>query len=340
MRFAKLAAVAAMSVMAVVTPAASATGSDPLPLPDYGAMVVDQAHKRVFVSGGPSANGVVVLDFSGRVVKTVGGQYGATGLVLSEDGRVLYAALAGGDAISVIDTATLVETKRIATGAQTCPTHLARTGALIWFGYGCDETWHGRIGRLDPAATQPVLLDKGNVAFQTAPFVTSTGAATSPLVATQLELSLAGAHVFSVANGELVTGAAGEVFGSNVIDFALSPDGATLQSAAGSRDRVEAFATTDLARRGVYPTGPHPNSVRVSADGKHVAVGAYTSRAKAVQVFAKDAATPVNSFGLDGAVLANRGLAWSADSRYLFAVVQGAADAKPRFVVINRPAED
>lgn len=339
MRFAKRAVVVAMSAMVVTAPAASATGSDTLPLPDYGAMVVDQKHKKVFVSGGASANGIVVLDFGGRVLKTVSGQYGATGLVLSEDGNVLYAALAGGDAISAIDTTTFKETKRFATGAQTCPTHLARTGTLVWFGYGCDETWNGRIGRLDPAAAEPVVLDKGNAVFQTAPFVTSTGAATSPLVATQLELSLADAHVFSVANGELVAGAAGELFGSNVIDFALSPDDATLHSAAGSRDRVEAFATTDLARRGVYPTGPHPNAVQVSADGKHVAVGAYTSRDKAVWVFAKDAATPVNAFGLDGQVLANRGLAWSADSRYLFAIVQGAADARPRFAVINRPAE-
>jgi hypothetical protein len=129
-------------------------------------------------------------------------------------------------------------------------------------------------------------------------------------------------------------------FGSNVIDDALSPDGATLHSAAGSRDRVEAFATNDLARRGVYATGPHPNAVRVSADGRYVAVGAYTSRSKAIWVFAAGAATPVNSFGLGGQVLANRGLAWSADSRYLFAIVQGAADARLRFTVVSRPSED
>jgi DNA-binding beta-propeller fold protein YncE len=303
-------------------------------------MAVDQAHKRVFVSGGAASNGIVVLDFSGHTVKTLNGQYGATGLVLSEDGKTLYAALAAGDAISAIDTATLAESRRFPTGAQTCPTHLARTGTLVWFGYGCDATWNGRIGKLDPAAAAPVVLDKGNVVFQTAPLLSSAGGAAGPLVATQLELSLADSHVFTVSAGELVTGPAGEVFGSNVLDVGLSPDGSTLESAAGSRDRVEAFATTDLARRGTYATGPHPNAVRVSADGKHVAVGAYTSRSKAIWVFAVDAATPVNSYGLDGDVLANRGLAWSTDSRYLFAITQGAADVQPRFTVFSRPTED
>lgn len=332
--------IVAVALMCMVAFAPLAQATDTLPLPGFGAMVVDQAHKRVFVSGGAASNGIVVLSFSGRVVKTVSGQFGATGLVLSEDGKTLYAALAAGDAISAIDTATLTESRRFATGAQTCPTHLARTGALVWFGYGCEATWQGRIGRLDPAAAEPVVLDKGNVVFQTAPLLASAGGAAGPLVATQLELSLADTRVFTVAAGELVAGPAGEVFGGNVIDLGLSPDGATLHSAAGSRDRVEAFATTDLARRGTYATGPHPNAVRVSPDGKHVAVGAYTARDKAIWVFAVGAATPVNAFDLDGDVLANRGLAWSADSRYLFAITQGAADATPRFTVINRPTED
>lgn len=332
--------VVALTCTTTLVSPAYATGPTPLPLPAFGAMAVDQAHRKVFVTGGAATNSVVVLDFSGRVVKTLSGQYGATGLVLGEDGKTLYAALAAGDAISAIDTVTLTETRRYPTGAQTCPTHLARTGAFVWFGYGCDSTWQGRIGRLDPAGTRPVVLDKGNVVFQAAPLLASAGGAAGPLVATQRELSLADAHVFTVNAGDLVAGPAGEVLGSNVIDVALSPDGATLLSAAGSRDRVEAFATADLARRGSYWTGPHPNAVRVSPDGRHVAVGAYTSRSKAIWVFGADVATPLNAFGLGGDVLANRGLAWSADSRFLFAVVQGAADQRPRFTVINRPTED
>jgi DNA-binding beta-propeller fold protein YncE len=324
----------------VLAPTARATGAATLPLPAYGAMAVDQAHKRVFVTGGAASNGLVVLDFSGRVVKTLNGQYGATGMTMSQDGKTLYVALAAGDAVSAIDTATLAESKRYPTGARTCPTHLARTGALVWFGYGCDSTWDGRIGRLDPASAQPVVLDKGNVSFQTAPYLTSSGAAAGPLVVTQLELSPSETHVFSLNGGELVAGPAGDVLGGNVIDAALSPDGATLHSAAGSQDRVDAFATADLAGRGSYPTGPHPNAVRVSPDGGYVATGAYTSRDKAVRVFAKDASTPTNAFGLDGDVLADRGLAWSGDGRSLFAIVHGPSDVRPRFVVISRPTED
>ncbi|WP_285469996.1 YncE family protein [Actinokineospora globicatena] len=144
----------------LAAPAAHATGTA-LPLTDFGDLVVDQANRRLFVTGGSANNTVVVTDFSGRVVKTLPGQYGATGLVLSADGRSLYVALASGDAISVIGTERLVETARHATGPQTCPTHLTRTGTAVWFDYGCDDVWNGRVGKLDTATTPPaVALDQ------------------------------------------------------------------------------------------------------------------------------------------------------------------------------------
>ncbi|WP_410677116.1 hypothetical protein [Amycolatopsis sp. cmx-4-68] len=310
-----------------------------LPLPGFGSMVVDQTHHRVFISGGPSANGVVVADFDGSIVKTLNGQYGATGLVLSEDGKVLYAGLADGDAISAIDTGTLTELRRYPTGPQSCPAHLARAGAIVWFGYGCGSTWNGRIGRLDPTSTEPVALDKAKVAFQTAPLLAASGGATSPLVAGQLSLSLTDVHVFTVAGADLVAGPAGEVFGSNLVDLALSPDATTVHSAAGSQSGVEAFSTADLARRGTYATGAHPNSVRPSPDGRYIAVGAYTSRNKAVWVFEAGGTTPVASLGLGGYLLADRGLAWSPDRKWLFAVVQGAADTRPRLLSMSRPVQ-
>jgi DNA-binding beta-propeller fold protein YncE len=321
--------------MGLAAQPATATSS-PLPLPAFGDIVVDQAHKHIFISGGRSANSVLVLDFSGRVLKKIDNQFGATGLVLSEDNKTLYVAQAAGDAVSAVSTDKFIETTRYPTGAQTCPTHLARTGSLVWFGYGCDDTWNGRIGKLDVAATPPITLDQqGDALFQRAPLVSSNGAAAGPVVAGQLELSLSNVHVYSVAGATLAPGAAGEVVGSNLTAVAVSPDGLSVYTASGSRDHVAAFATHDLSGRGSYSTGAYPNAVAPTGDGKYVATGAYTSRIKAVTVFEVGETVPAKTFSLDGSVLANRGLAWSADNQRLFAVLQGANDPRPRLTVLD-----
>lgn len=332
-----LAAGSAALAITLVTPTAQAAEPDLLPLPGFGQLLVDDTNDHVFVSGGRSSNTVVVLDLRGRLLKKIDGQFGATGLALSEDGGTLFVAQASGDAISTIDTETLKETARYATEPQTCPTHLGRTGAVVWFGYGCEDSWNGGIGKLDLAATPPVSLDEqGDTLFQNAPIVRAAG---TTLVAGQLATSLSDVHVYRSANGVLTPGASGEVTGSNLADVGLSPDGATAYTAAGSRTAVQAFATENLSGRGSYETGPYPNAVATSKDAVHVAAGAYTTRTKAVNIFRSGQTTPVKSYGLDGYVLANRGLAWAGDNKQLFAVTQGANDPRPRILVLSRPLD-
>ncbi|MGI5506289.1 hypothetical protein [Lentzea sp. CA-135723] len=316
--------------------AAQATGDDPLPLPGFGDLVVDDAQERVFVSGGSSSNSVVVVDEHGRLKKKIDNQFGATGLVLSEDGKTLYVAQAAGDAISAVDTTTFAEKARYATGARTCPTHLARTGTVVWFGYGCEDEWSGGVGKLDVAAATPVSLDEqGDVLFQSAPLVTSAG---TTVVASQLITSLTSVHVYQAgSDGKLEPGASGDVAGGNLTDVALSPDGTSAYTASGSRTQVQGFATVDLSGRGSYSTGPYPNAVAASPTTQHIATGAYTTRNKAVTVFPLGGTVPVKSYDLDGSVLANRGLAWSADAKRLYAVLQGPADSRPRLEVFSRP---
>ena len=332
-------AVAAGGLSALVltagAPAAHATGS--LPLTDFGGLVVDNVHKRLFVTGGESNNTVVVTDFSGSVKKTITNQFGASGMVLSADSSTLYVALASGDAISALDTVTFAEKARYATGSQTCPTHLTRTDRYVWFGYGCDNVWNGRIGRLDTAATPPALaLDQqGDARFQKAPFVTATPDTDGPLVAGQLELSQSSVHVFTVDAGALRPGPSGGAAGSNLTDVSLTPDGTTFYTAAGSRDQVDGFATADLSRRGGYPTGTYPNAVAVSPDGKHLATGVHTT-GDDVTVFKLGGTTPVDSFSFGG-TLTRRSLAWSADGRKFFAVTHTEPDTAPTLRVVNYP---
>ncbi len=333
-----------LSVAAVAiagAPAAAAANDDRLPLPGYGDIAVHDSRQHVFVSGGPATNGVVVTDFSGRVKKSINGQSGATGLVLSADGTKLYVALAAGDAISVIDTGTLAETARFSVGPQTCPTHLARTGALVWFGYGCESDFNGKIGKLDTAATPPVVsLDQqgADVVFQRAPLLASTGTDAGPVVAGQLSLSLSTVRVFSVAGGALTPGATGDVVGSSLADLSLRSDGTELSSASGSRDHVESFASADLSRRGAYTTGSHPNSVAVAPNDDFVAMARTTSGRDDVLVYESGGIVPVNTVDLPATdLVATRGLAWSKDLKKLFIVTQKANDTTPSLSIVANP---
>ena len=60
----------------------------------------------------------------------------------SADESTLYVALPDGDAISVIDTATLTETRRISTGPGTEPESLALVGGRLFFSYPVPRTCH------------------------------------------------------------------------------------------------------------------------------------------------------------------------------------------------------
>ncbi|ONI86989.1 hypothetical protein ALI144C_10130 [Actinosynnema sp. ALI-1.44] len=297
---------------------------------------MDDVHKQVFITGGPSSNSILVTNFSGQVTKTIDNQLGATGLELSADSTQLYVALASGDAIAVIDTTTLAETARHATGARTCPTHLARAGAYVWFGYGCEGTFTGKIGRYDPATGQPVGNLQGNARFQRAPLLTAATTATGPLVAGQLGLSSSTVQVYSLAGESLTAGATGDVVGASLTDLDITPDGTTLLSAAGSRDRVDAFAPADLAGRGAYSVRPRPNSVALNAGNTHIAAGAITGDSKDVLVYKLGASVPVRTIALGtGDVVAPRGLAWSAEGNRLFVVSHHDNDPEPELSVFT-----
>jgi hypothetical protein len=334
------AALGAVAVMGAAAGAPVAEASDgSLPLPGFGGIAVDQGHRHVFVSGGAPGNSVVVASFSGGVVKTIDGEFGATGLVLSADGKTLYVALAAGDAIAAIDTGTLTETARYAAPAQTCPTSLARTGQILWFGYGCAGSVNGGVGKVDTAAVPPtvVLNQQGATSFQGSPLVTAAEA--GPVVAAQPNLSLSSTTVYSVANGQLIAGASGTMAGSNLVDETVSPDGTTFFTAAGSQSAVAGFATADLAGRGAYSTGHYPNAVAVSPDGQFLAAGSFTTNHKAF-VYRIGGTTPVRTVDLNNQITADRGVAWSTDGKLLFLITQRINDTIPILQILRNPTQN
>ncbi|MFM9551613.1 MULTISPECIES: hypothetical protein [Streptomyces] len=337
-----------------------------LPLPGYGAAVVDQLHRQVYVSGGAVGQSVAVVGLPerkrvgsgpGRDVQLVDGQQGAHGMALSQDGKSLFVALAAGDAVSVIDTETLKETARYRAGADQnhlCPTHLARIGTVLWIGYGCDA-WEGGIARLDTAAEKPEMeLDQqgATIRFERAPALAAPAvdsAATrnigQTIVASQPHLSPVRLLAYSIgADGKLTLDADERRGGSNLNDLALTPDGSRLLTAAGSEDRVQGFTARTgegLGDKGAWFTQQAPVAVAPSPDGTLIATGVRSAgpKGKQVNVYPLDGTVPAWSAALPRHErLADRGLVWLPDGSALAAVTTRDDDPAPRLDILKPSA--
>src|SRR5947209_2510229 len=132
---AAFAAVAGIAISAGVPASAAqaATTTVTLPIAKYSHMLLDPVHQHLFFTSGSGSTSILVTDYSGQTVATIGNEPGATGLALSSDGSTVYAALADGDAVSAISTSTLAETVAIPSGPPrsriTSPTAVARSGS-------------------------------------------------------------------------------------------------------------------------------------------------------------------------------------------------------------------
>ncbi|MEE4544792.1 hypothetical protein V2S66_22840 [Streptomyces sp. V4-01] len=344
--------VATGSLLAAGAAPAAADGTAALPLSSYGNVVVDGVHRHLLISD-PQSSKIVVTDYSGTVVGQVTGEPGAQGLALSPDSGTLFAALHSGDAIAAIDTATLTESARYATGAGTDPAHLAMVGSTLWFGYG--DGGAGRIGSLDLSAAEPhVTLDPSTgYQFYAAPVLASSPSAPGVLVAADADSSPPTVTVYDVSSGTAVTKVSVHDPGSSpsgtgdISDMAITPDGKELVTASGAPYFLQVFKLADLSADGTYPTGPYPDAVAIAPDGT-VAAGVDASYDDDVYTFAQGQGTPEHGYEL-GQLLLPAGLAWDPSGTALFALtadgyggpislqVIGAPDS-PSTVTITAPA--
>ncbi|AXE87308.1 Ig-like domain-containing protein [Streptomyces sp. Go-475] len=314
---------------------AAADSSALLPLKSTGDMVVDGVHHRVFISD-PTAGQVVVTDYAGTVVATVGALPGVHGLELSPDSGTLYAAVPDADAVVAIDTATATETRRFATGAAAGPEYVALAGGRLWFSYGASGD--GNIGSLDPNATDPAvsLGQDTSRTFYHAPILDASPGAPGTLVAGAPGQSPVELAVYDVSSGTASRTAyafdPGNTGGGNLADLAVTPDGKDVVTASGSPYYQAVYRLSDLAADGKYVTNTYPNAVDI-APGGDVAAGTSSWYDPDVHVFEPGVSTPLrqydfpntgNSSGSD--TLAPRGLAWAPDESRLFAVSQNDAD--------------
>jgi Bacterial Ig-like domain (group 3) len=338
---AALAAVAGIAIPAAVPAAAAqaATTVVTLPITQYSHMLIDPVHQHLFITSGAGSDSILVTDYSGQTVATIPNEPGATGLALSGDGSTVYAALAGGDAISAISTSTLAETARYSTGANTGPTYVAYTSGKIWFGYNGTSVGNGGIGSIDPSTSPAtVTLNATPDSWYSAPMVTAS--ADGELVAGEPGQSPIQLASYDVSSGTATVLAPQQfvLSASNLNSFQITPDGADVVTASGAPSYQQVFTVSDLAAAGTYPTTNYPNSVSISSNGS-VAAGTF-SGTNAIFVFAPDSTTPVNTFNFGSNWLAADGAALTPDGSELFAVtLEGGPTGTPQLNIIINPLQ-
>ncbi|MET8981441.1 Ig-like domain repeat protein [Streptomyces sp. NPDC004539] len=301
-----------------------------------GEMVVDGVHRRVFISD-PKTDSVVVADYTGKTAGRITGEAGSAGMVLSEDSSTLYVALPDADAISAVDTVTLKETARYATGADTAPLDLALAGGKLWFGYGAYARGGGNIGSLDLSGTGPaVTLDQsGGVPWESAPqLTTAPGGGGGVLVAGNKDRSPEEIAVYDVSSGTAQQRAYRKEIMPETLagqeDLAVSPDGREIVTADGVEDFVMNFAADLSGGKSVrtLPIQGEPNAVEYAANGA-LAVGVRYGKGVDTYVYrpGDSWATRFVSTGLYNSVQPH-GLAWAPDSSRLFILTSDGASGK------------
>lgn len=324
---------------------ASADSSVLLPVSSVGDVVVDGVHQRIFISD-PAYGKLVATDYAGRVLATATGLPGVTGLALSADSTSLYAAVSGADAVIALDTTTVTETARYATGENTDPRHLALAGGKIWFGYEPTGSDHGDIGSLDLSGAEPVVAlgQDTETNYSGAPRLAASPADPNTIAAASSSYNRFKLAEYDVATGTANRTARNDSTLSGVTnDLAFTPDGTRLVTAnAGNVHHV--WQSSDLAEVGTLPSDYHGAAVAIAPDGT-VAAGSDSSYGKDVFVYKPAATTAVRTYDFPstgtssgGDDLADGGLAWEPGGSRLFALTNNY-NGSVRLHVLDEPTK-
>ncbi|MEU5700467.1 hypothetical protein [Streptomyces aurantiacus] len=295
------------------TAAAQTQGGIVLPVRSHWQTLADSRH--VYVSA-PGDDAVLATDHDGQVVKKVEGLDGARGMTESADESTLYVALPDADAISVIDTATMTETRRISTGADTEPESLALAGGRLFFGYQA-TVFDAGIGSVAIAEATPTVSLDDNPVWYGKPRLASSSGAPDRLVAAESQGAL-GMRVYDVGSGTLQETAYSDAV-ADVEDVAVTPDGSSVITANGSNYYHQRWRLSDLTEEAQYDTGPYPNSVAVDSHGT-VAAGVVAGGEWDVYVYRPGETAAYRTVALSPgyADLLDRGVAWAPDGNRLF----------------------
>jgi sugar lactone lactonase YvrE len=275
----------------------------------------DAGRSRLFVSAGHGSTSIRVVGYDGTLLGTIPNQQGASGLALSADGTTLYAALADADAISMIDTTTLVELRRVT--VPRCPDELTLAGSRLWFTHGCTSSGRALFSMglgVSADITGPdVGWSVGGVRL------VSTGPHSSTIYASA-------DHPDPVIRRIEVTGGAASIssekLGLDLVhtayDIDIDTSGSTVYLGGPVFAAAVSAATLEITR--IYPTPDQRGAfaLALSPDGRHLGVATRYRYGPSFLLYPLDSATPTHDRYFPNGGYAGEALAFSPDGDRAF----------------------
>ncbi|MGW5667044.1 hypothetical protein [Micromonospora sp. NPDC003776] len=293
-----------------------------LPVTDLRAIELDEARGRLYIAQGVGGGlPLVVTDLDGRLLNRVTAVADISDLVLSDDGRILYAAQ-GFNRIVALDAATLtiIASYPAPTGAHLYTVEPAGekvVGGFIDAGIGS-----GGLLIWSAPGTPPVLYTGGPNVH---PIIDASPGAPGLLVAGDTDYSPITTYVIDVSGDSPTIVARRDNTGSNLIDYAISPDGTEVVETVGNPYEHHSYRLPDLADATVYPSGVYPQDAAWSADSSTVAIGRTSTGTGDTDVYLYAKGSTVPTYAVDfrngdnlwqGTLLVNRDgtRAWAVTS--------------------------
>ncbi len=276
-----VAVAAAMAVVPTVPMPATAAGSKTaLSLPSLTsmyAMVVDDAHHHVFVSGGGANSVIDVANYDGTLAATIPREPGAAGMVIDPGSGLLYVSLQGQGLISVINPGKdpPQEVARLHVHlASPLLGPIALAAGRLWFAYGACNAANG-IASLDLMTDQVFTYTGQGLYGDYCPMVNTAAGDPSLLIEWDSGLEPATLNKFDISvDPPILVQSQREERLENLEQLAFRPDASIIYAASGWPYEIDSYRTSDLSQ--TAPTCPgvaYPDAVAVSADGRHMVAG-------------------------------------------------------------------
>jgi hypothetical protein len=301
----------------------------------YGYLFLSEGiGSQLLVNGPVKTTALVVTHLDGSPVATLDSGDGVEGLALSPDGSTLYVALAAQHAVAAIDVSTVAQTTPTQTlyplGTSDVPYSLAYQTGKVWVSYYTGV--YSAIGEIDPTSPPASAFEPDGAPpdWQYPADLAADPRGNNVLVAAEPVISTASAATFTTSTvpATALAPAANLGSGTSACSFeaqiAVAPGGSQFVAGCETPKAAYLYGTesgglaTPVSH---YPsTGTDsPSAVAINASGT-VAVGYFGG--SVLGIYQPDG-TLLNALGVPATgMLADDGLAWSADGSQLFAITR------------------